>query len=106
VNGVNQGSAHLFRLDTDNLSFDPVYEKKITHGVSGISLVNGDRFGRTVSLNAVGDMLAIGAVQDNTGFTGAGAVYLLGLDPGNLSADPVYGTKIAHGTSGLVLNAD
>ncbi len=51
--------------------------KKIAHGVSGVSLNDGDAFGSSVSLSSDGTKLAVGAGgDDDGGKTSSGAVYL------------------------------
>src|SRR5690606_26491184 len=72
-----------------------------------LDLRNDDRFGLTVALNDPGDILAVGAYQtDSVGTDNKGAVYLFSLDPEDLAESPIFRQKIAHGTSGISLDAD
>jgi hypothetical protein len=105
--GADRGAVHLFSLNTADLMQTAVYQQKIAHGTGGISLANSDFFGRGLALNSAGDLLVAGAYGDDTGGTDRGALHLFTLNAADLTQSPVYKSKIANATAGLVLaNSD
>lgn len=101
--GTDRGAVYLFNMNPVNVAAIPTQAYKL-HALSGAPIMaNSDYFGSSVSLNAAGDILAVGAVLDDTGGTDRGAVYMFNLDPMNLSGAPVFRKKIAHGVSGVTL---
>ncbi|MFN8692892.1 MAG: filamentous hemagglutinin N-terminal domain-containing protein, partial [Holosporales bacterium] len=101
--GLDRGAVYLFNLNTANLDAAPTYRYKLASGSPGLTLANSDHFGVSVALNGAGDMLAVGALYDDTGGMDRGAVYLFNLNPANLAAAPTYRYKLAHGSAGLTL---
>jgi len=97
--GAERGAVYLFNLDTSNLATQATYRYKIAHGLPvALSLTNSDRFGQSVALNGLGDILAVGAYLDDTGGTDRGAAYIFSLNPASLASAPTYRQKIANGT--------
>ena len=85
-------------LDPKNLTISDTAPEaleiiKLAHGsamAGTLTLANGDLFGSSVALNGAGDILAVGAVGDDTGGTNRGAVYLFSLYTANLAAALTY----------------
>ncbi len=72
------GAVYLFTVHGGSASNLVTNVGKITDG-NGVSLSSVDKFGYSVALNPDGSRLVIGAVDDNTGGSKRGAVYLLKL---------------------------
>src|SRR5690606_29752696 len=70
---------------------------------TGVNLANDDNFGASVSLNGLGNILAVAAHRDDTGGTDRGAVYLFNLNPNDLTQEAVFRQKLSHGTAGISL---
>ena len=104
--GGNAGAVYLFDLDPNSLSYPSPTQLKKFANVTGYTLVAGDQFGVSVALNDTGNILAVGANNDDTGFSNGGAVYLFNLDPSNLYADPVYKYKITNATAGIITSTN
>ena len=104
------GAVYLFTVGGSGSTWGSTVNKtkKITHGVGGLSLANGDGFGRSVALSADGSKLAVGATLDNPHVTNAGAVYLLTVGgSGSTWGSTVNKTKkITHGVAGLSLSSN
>ncbi|MDO9365005.1 MAG: YDG domain-containing protein [Methylotenera sp.] len=102
---TDSGAAYLFKF-TDNTFSGGTHAATIGKNYNGsndinLALDNGDRFGQSVSFNAAGDRLAVGAWGDDgygVGVTPAnnyGAVYLFSQATsfiGNQVGDAVYAT--------------
>ncbi len=58
----------------------------------------GDRFGESVALSRNGKVLVVGSPNDDTGASGAGAVYVYTISKGNWGAIS-FANKIKHGTA-------
>ena len=101
--GTDRGAVYLLNLRTQQLSADPTLSSKIADGTAlarggTLALTDHDEFGSGVDLNAVGDVLAVGAHFDDTGGRNRGAVYLFGLETSDLGGDPKLEKKLAHST--------
>ncbi len=72
------GAVYLFTVHGGSASNLVTNVGKITDG-NGVSLSSIDKFGYSVALNPDGSRLVIGAIDDNTGGSKRGAVYLLKL---------------------------
>ena len=101
------GEVYLFSFSDTNFSGGNV-ESIIGRGYTGgknlslPGLENGDSFGTSVSLNAAGDRLAVGAENDgglNNVASDSGAVYLLSFSDGNFS-NPTLQATLGKGYSG------
>ncbi|MGQ0656335.1 MAG: two-partner secretion domain-containing protein, partial [Betaproteobacteria bacterium] len=102
--GTDRGAVYLFDgLGTSGKISTPRLALKLAHGTplasgglaSALSLSNTDQFGAAVALAA--DRLAVGALQDDTGGTDRGAVYLFdGLGSSGTLATPRLAFKLAH----------
>ena len=101
------GAVFLFSFTDANFS-GGVLEATIGFGLTGGKNVDltlleaGDRFGRSVSLNAAGDRLAAGAFNDdgnNNGTNSAGAVYLFSFTDTEFSGG-VHEATIGSGYAG------
>lgn len=104
--GVDRGSAYLLSVDTTDLTAPVLFGQKISSNTAGLTLADSDIFGIAVSLNANGDILAVGASEDDTGGTNRGAVYLITVDPTDLAAAITVQQKIDSNTTGLTLADD
>ena len=72
--GTDRGAVYLFD-GLNSIGFSSAtMQVKIADGFSGLTLSDNDFFGHSVALE--GDVLAVGASQDDTGGTDRGAVYL------------------------------
>ena len=72
--GTNSGAVYLF-VDSDNdKNWSEETPTKISNALSTLSLDSGDTFGRSVAL--AGNVLAVGADEDDDGGTNRGAVYI------------------------------
>jgi len=102
--GNDRGAAYLFNLNPADLTQAPIYQYKLADGSPGVVLNDGDYFGSSLALNAIGNILAVGAFVDDTGGDGRGSVYLFNLNPSNLTQAPTYQYKLVDGSSGITLN--
>ena len=96
----NSGAVHLFSF-ADTSFTGGSQQGTIGKGYTGWASVNvtaleaNDIFGSSVSLNAAGDRLAIGAIGDDAvdnSTNGSGAVHLFGFTTANLSYGALLGT--------------
>ena len=94
--GNNRGAVYLFTRDNGIW----LYSTKIAHGVSGLSLGNGDEFGSSVAFSPEGNTLYIGAWYDDTGGNNRGAVHTFAKN----GTVWIHNGKIAHNTNGLTLS--
>ncbi len=93
---VRTGAVYLFTVGTGSQWGDSVtYTAKIADGL-GVSLSERDSFGTSVALNNDGDMLAVGAVGNDTGGSGRGAVYLFAVGGNIWGYQVTEKLKIAH----------
>ena len=104
--GSNRGAVYLIKdTDGDNDWSDTVATDitKISSNTAGITLANGDNLGSGIAFGS-DDILAVGALADDTGGTNRGAVYLI-KDSGDgwesIVASDV--TKINNDTAGITL---
>ncbi len=90
--GQNLGAVYLFTVGGTTWGGKVTLARTITDG-AGVSLSSIDKFGYSVALNPDGSRLVVGAVDDSTGGSKRGAVYLLGLS-GNTWGDTVEVQRI------------
>jgi filamentous hemagglutinin family protein len=97
---ANSGAVYLFSFSDSNFSGGAL-QATIGKGYSGGKNINvsaleaNDYFGTTVSLNGVGDRLAVGAYQDdglNNAATNSGAAYLFKFTDGNFAGGTLQAT--------------
>ena len=94
----NKGAVHVL---TERKGEDTwVHDTKIAHGTNGLTLINDDSFGTSLTISPDGATLFVGAVGDDTGGENRGAVHIFARSSDNEWA---HSTKIAHGTSELNL---
>jgi outer membrane protein assembly factor BamB len=88
----NAGAAYVFDASTGNLRWT----------LNNPTPVSGDSFGASVAVS--GDLVVVGAYNDNTGYSDAGAAYLFDASAGNLlytlqnptpAADDHFGWSVA-----------
>ena len=106
---MDVGAVYLFTVATSGATWGSTVSqtKKIAHGVDGLALAFGgdSLFGISVALSDDGSKLAVGAIGDDTGSMGTGAVYLFTVAAGAAWGDTVSNTKkIADGGDGLSLS--
>ncbi|MEX0331567.1 MAG: filamentous hemagglutinin N-terminal domain-containing protein [Puniceicoccaceae bacterium] len=101
INPNGDGVVYLFGIETDNLGFAPILEKRLGDGttLSGggtLDISTAGRFGSAVAVNETGNLLAVGAEGDDGDGAGnaTGAVYMLSIDVNNPNADPVLETVL------------
>ena len=109
--GSDRGAVYLFTISGSGSTWGSGVSRKlkIAHG-AGVSLNDGDIFGRSVSLSADGTKLAVGAALDDTGESDSdrGAVYLFTIS----GSSSTWGSgvsrklKIAHGAGVSLNNSD
>lgn len=112
---TNVGAVYLFSFSDGNFSngtLTGIVGKGYTGGknVDVAQLVANDAFGTSVALNAVGDLLAVGALGDdgkNEDASGSGAAYLLRFSDANFSGGTHVGTigKGYNGAGDITSNA-
>ena len=90
--GQDLGAVYLFTVGGTTWGGKVTLARTITDG-AGVSLSSIDKFGYSVALNPDGSRLVVGAVDDSTGGSKRGAVYLLGLS-GNTWGDTVEVQRI------------
>ncbi len=92
--GTNRGAVYLFNLNPDDLTTTPTFRYKLDDMHPSLSLSDADYFGTAISLNGIGDILAVGSILDDAGGTDRGAAYLFNIDPADLTKDPELRFKI------------
>ena len=96
--GSGRGAVHIFTKSEDVWA----HSTTIAHNTHGLLLDNDDSFGHSVLLSSDGNTLFVGAVDDDTGGSGRGAVHIF-----TKSEDVwAHSTTIAHNTHGLLLDND
>jgi hypothetical protein len=110
--GTDRGEVYLLGLNTASLATAPTYGTKLAYNrpygaQNGLVLTASDYFGESVALNNAGNILAVGAMADDTGGTDRGAVYLFDVNTSDVSQTPTFRYKMTHGNSSLTLaNSD
>ena len=101
------GSVYLFNLNPNDLTQTAILrqiveDNAVLLGGATFDLEAFDNFGTSVSLNAVGDRLAVGAIGDDGTLNDvdrSGAVYLFELDASDLSSPAAFGQVIRDGST-------
>ena len=105
--GSNRGAVYLYTVGGSGATWGSTVMQvvKLSNGVtrlsSTVSLDNGDRFGKSVSLSAGGSKLAVGAYGDDDGGYNRGAVYLytVGGSGATWGSTVTQVVKLSHGAS-------
>lgn len=99
--GAGRGAAYLFSFTSGSTYALLAQNNKLANGsvLTGgttLTFVNGDNFGSSAAL--YGNLLAIGAMNDDTGGTNRGADYLFSFDTGTTYTNLKLNVKLASGS--------
>ncbi len=101
---TGNGAVYLFSVDPLNPAGTVNFSKKLSAATTGLTSVGpNEAFGSSVALNNSGSALAIGAIGAGAPFRGA--VYLMNLNPADLTLDPTVRGRLDDSLAGLTLTA-
>ncbi len=101
---TGNGAVYLFDVDPLNPGGTVNFSKKISSATPGLTVANNEAFGSSVAINDSGSALAVGATGAGAPFKGA--VYLMNLDPTDLTLDPTVRARLDDSLGGLTLTSD
>lgn len=99
--GLNRGAVYLFSFDSGTNYANLTLNTKLADGSAlpggggPLSLSNNDNFGNSVAL--YNNLLAVGAMNDDTGGSNRGAAYLFSFDSGTTYTNLALNLKLANG---------
>ena len=92
---INAGAVHIFTKTSGTWT----HTSKITSGSNGLTLASSDSFGSSLAVSQDNNTLFVGAHNDDTGFSNAGAIHIFTMENGAWT----HTSKIASGSNGLTL---